>query len=234
MVSALSEAILMIIAQDLSKHFSEVRAVDQVSFKMPAGESLAIYGPSGSGKTTLLRLIAGLEKPDEGTVQIQGKLVSGQGVLVAPSERGVGFVFQSPALWPHMNVTKNILFGLKELPKQEAQERLGDLLERTKLQGLESRYPSQLSGGQARRVALARTLAPKPKILLMDEPLTNVDPDLKVNLLTLVKEVVSQESITMIYVTHDMEEAAQIAGEHLLEMTRGRLMEPTGSMGVQG
>jgi ABC-type sulfate/molybdate transport systems ATPase subunit len=224
----------MIVVQDLSKRFGEVCAVDQVSFKMSIGDSLAIYGPSGSGKTTLLRLIAGLEKPDEGTVQIHGELVSGQEVLVAPNERGVGFVFQSPALWPHMNVAKNILFGLKELPRQEAQERLDELLKRTELQGLESRYPSQLSGGQARRVALARTLAPKPKILLMDEPLTNIDQDLKANLLHLVKEVVSQESVTMIYVTHNMEDAVQIAGECLLEMKRGRLMEPTGSMGVQG
>jgi iron(III) transport system ATP-binding protein len=216
----------MITVQELVKDFGVVRAVDHVTLEMQVADPLAIYGPSGSGKTTFLRLIAGLDMPDEGTVRINGDLMSGEGILVAPHERGVGFVFQSPALWPHMTVAKNILFGLKGLPKQEAQERLGELLERTELQGLETRYPSQLSGGQARRVALARTLAPKPKILLMDEPLTNVDPALKASLLELVKEVVSQESITMIYVTHDMEEAAQIAGDRLIEMKMGQLMDP--------
>ncbi len=216
----------MIAVQELVKDFGVVRAIDHVTFELQEGDSTAIYGPSGSGKTTLLRLIAGLEKPDEGTVRINGDMMSGLGILVAPHKRGVGFVFQNPALWPHMTVAKNILFGLKGLPKQEAQQRLDELLERTELQGLEFRYPSQLSGGQARRVALARTLAPKPKILLMDEPLTNIDPTLKASLLNLVKEVVSKESVTMIYVTHDIDEAAQIAGDRLFEMKMGRLLDP--------
>ena len=221
----------MVQLTDVSKWYQMgevlVTALDRVTLDISNGEFIVVLGPSGSGKTTLLRLIAGLEMPDAGTIKINGDLMSGEGILVAPHERGVGFVFQSPALWPHMTVAQNILFGLKGHPKHESRGRLDEMLKRTELHGLESRYPSQLSGGQARRVALARTLAPKPKILLMDEPLTNVDPALKASLLKLMIEMVLQESITMIYVTHDMEEAAQIAGDRLLEMRMGRLLDLT-------
>jgi iron(III) transport system ATP-binding protein len=213
----------MISVKDLVKNFGPVRAVDQVSFELSAGESLVIYGPSGSGKTTLLRLIAGLEIPDAGKVILNGILMSGEGKLIAPSQRDIGFVFQVPALWPHMTVAQNIQFGLKKFPRHEAKDRLRKIIERSELQDLDQRYPSQLSGGEARRVSLARTLAPKPKILLMDEPLTNLDPDLKTNLLNLVLEMVAQENITMIYVTHDRQEADQIAGDSQLEMRVGKL-----------
>jgi iron(III) transport system ATP-binding protein len=213
----------MISVKDLVKAFGSVRAVDGVSFELSAGESLVIYGPSGSGKTTLLRLIAGLEIPDAGKVILDGILNSGEGEWVPPHQRNLGFVFQASALWPHMTVSQNIQFGLKKLPSHDAKASLNEILERTGLQGLNQRYPSQLSGGEARRVSLARTLAPKPKILLMDEPLTNLDPDLKTNLLNLVLEIVAQENITMIYVTHDSQEADQIAGDSQLEMRGGKL-----------
>ena len=217
----------MIVIQDLVKNFGEVCAVDHANLEVDAGNAIAIHGPSGSGKTTLLRLIAGLELPDAGKVMIHGNMVSGAGVFIPPHEREVGFVFQSPALWPHMTVVQNILFGLKGLPKVQSRERLQELLDRMQMRGLEGRYPSQLSGGQARRVALARTLAPKPKILLMDEPLTHVDSALKTDLLELVNEIVCLESITMVYVTHDLGEATQIAGDQLLEMRMGRLLSQT-------
>jgi ABC-type Fe3+/spermidine/putrescine transport system ATPase subunit len=213
----------MISVKDLVKEFGSVRAVYGVSFELSAGESLVIYGPSGSGKTTLLRLIAGLEIPDAGIVILNGIRMSGAGELVPPHQRNLGFVFQAPALWPHMTVAQNIQFGLKKLPSHDAKERLKEILKRTGLEGMDQRYPSQLSGGEARRVSLARTLAPKPKILLMDEPLTNLDPDLKTNLLNLVLEIVSKENITMIYVTHDRQEADQIAGDFKLEMRGGKI-----------
>jgi iron(III) transport system ATP-binding protein len=215
----------MISIRDLTKSFGEVKAVDHVSFEIQEGESLAIFGPSGSGKTTLLRLIAGLELPDEGEIHINGALMSRGGQAVPPHQRGIGFMFQTAALWPHMTIAENILFGLHNLPKDAALQRLDEILERVELQGLERRYPAQLSGGQSRRVALARTLAPKPKVLLMDEPLTNVDPDLKESLLRLLKETASVEGTTLLYVTHDNKEANEIAKGNLMEMVNGRIIE---------
>ncbi len=215
----------MISIRDLTKSFGEVKAVDHVSFEIQEGESLAIFGPSGSGKTTLLRLIAGLELPDEGEIYINGALMSRGGQAVPPHQRGIGFMFQTAALWPHMTIAENIFFGLHNLTKDAAFQRLDEILERVELQGLERRYPAQLSGGQSRRVALARTLAPKPKVLLMDEPLTNVDPDLKASLLRLVKETASVEGTTLLYVTHDNTEANEIAKGKLLEMVNGRIIE---------
>jgi len=215
----------MISIRDLTKSFGEVKAVDHVSFEIQEGESLAIFGPSGGGKTTLLRLIAGLELPDEGEIHINGALMSRVGQAVPPHQRGIGFMFQTSALWPHMSIAENILFGLHNFPKDAAHQRLDEILDLVELQGLERRYPAQLSGGQSRRVALARTLAPKPKVLLMDEPLTNVDPDLKESLLRLVKETASVEGTTLLYVTHDNKEANEIAKGNLLEMVNGRIIE---------
>jgi ABC-type Fe3+/spermidine/putrescine transport system ATPase subunit len=212
----------MIEVRYLSKSFGDVRALDQVSFSVSAGDSLVILGPSGSGKTTLLRLVAGLEIPDQGEIFIDGKLASEPGWVLSPYQRGIGFVFQTPALWPHMTVAKNILFGLNGMPQREASNRLDELLVQTGLAGLERRYPSQLSSGQARRVALARTLAPKPRGLLMDEPLTNVDPDLKGQLLAMIKKNIGQDGTCLLYVTHDADEAREIS-ERVLVLKDGCL-----------
>ena len=212
----------MIVVDQVTKSYGEVKAVDRVSFEIPATGSLIILGPSGSGKTTLLRLIAGLEIPDDGEIHINGALANKAGWALAPHERGLGFVFQTPALWPHMTVAQNILFGLYGIPKSEAHNRLYELLERTSLTGLERRYPHQISCGEARRVALARTLAPQPRCLLMDEPLTNVDLDLKEKLLAFIQETVRQTKACLVYVTHDADEAEQIS-EHLLLLRGGRL-----------
>lgn len=215
----------MIRVQDLAKKFGEVIAVDNISFEVKEGDSLVIVGPSGSGKTTLLRLLAGLDLPDAGEIFINGTLMSQSGRAVPPHQRGIGFMFQTGALWPHMTVAQNILFGLHKLSGSAAAERLTELLEQTDLQGLEKRYPAELSGGQIRRVSLARTLAPKPKILLLDEPLTNVDPDLKLSLLHLVKESIAKEKSTLLFVTHDHAEGSEIAEGNLMEMINGRLVD---------
>jgi iron(III) transport system ATP-binding protein len=206
----------------VSKTFGSVIAVNQVSLETPPESSLVILGPSGSGKTTLLRLIAGLEIPDAGEIYLDGALASRPGWVKEPHRRGLGFMFQSSSLWPHMTVAQNILFGLHDLPKLDARNRLYELLENMSLTAVERRYPHQISGGEARRVALARTLAPKPHGLLLDEPLTNIDPELKSKLLLFIKHVVIQTKACLVYVTHDVAEAQQISSR-VLTLTAGRL-----------
>jgi iron(III) transport system ATP-binding protein len=206
----------MILLKQISKHFDSVTVVDQVSLEAPADSSLVILGPSGSGKTTLLRMIAGLEIPDEGEIYLDGALASNSAWALAPHKRGLGFMFQSSALWPHMTVAQNIMFGLHAISRNEAGQRLQELLENMLLTGLERRYPHQISGGEARRVTLARTLAPKPRGLLLDEPLTNVDAELKSKLLLYIKQTVAQTKACLIYVTHDTTEAAQISSRVLI------------------
>ena len=212
----------MIEVKVLTKKFDHASAVDRVSFKIETPGITVIMGPSGCGKTTLLRLLAGLEMPDEGEVFLSDHLVSRRGWLVPPHLRNIGFVFQSPALWPHMTVRENILFGLANIDKKERKERLKDILKETDIEGLENRYPDEISGGQARRVALARSIVVKPRYLLMDEPLTNVNAELKDRLLYFIKEKVSQTTDYLLYVTHDAREAERIS-EHILVMDNGRL-----------
>ncbi len=196
---------------DATKRFGSTTAVDHVSFELEPGEKLAVLGASGCGKTTLLRLIAGFEAPDEGEVRVAGKLVSGGGALVPPEDRNVGMVFQEYALFPHLNVAENIAFGLKGTARDERRARLGEVLDLVKLTGLEERYPHELSGGQQQRVALARTLAPRPVTLLLDEPFSNVDADMRRELRREVKDILRQSRTTAIFVTHDREEAFTMA-----------------------
>jgi iron(III) transport system ATP-binding protein len=198
--------------EKISKSFGTHRAVDRVSLTIPDHALVALLGPSGSGKTTLLRLIAGLEIPDSGTIAMGGRLVSSHDCMVPPSERSIGFVFQSGALWPHMTVSENIRFTLSDLPSAEQQQRTRSLMERTDILRLGDRYPDQISGGEARRAALARALAPRPATLLFDEPLTNLDRPLRDDLLVLIQESVREAGSTMLYVTHDEYEAEKIAG----------------------
>jgi iron(III) transport system ATP-binding protein len=212
----------MIELENISKKFGSHCAVDRVSLNIPDRSQIVLLGPSGSGKTTLLRLIAGLEIPDSGTITLDNRLVSSPGFTVPPSERSIGFVFQSSALWPHLTVAENIRFALSDRPPGEQETRIRTLMERTGILPLAGRYPEQISGGEARRVALARALAPQPSTLLFDEPLTNLDCTLRNDLLQLILESVRDAGSRMVYVTHDEHEAERINGT-VLRFGKGTL-----------
>ncbi|MGD0175368.1 MAG: ABC transporter ATP-binding protein [Candidatus Bathyarchaeia archaeon] len=212
----------------VTKKFKDVKAVDDLSLEVAAGEFLVLLGPSGCGKTTLLRCVAGFERPDEGEIIIDDKkVVSTKGRLfVAPQMRDVGMVFQSYAIWPHMTVFENIAFPLhlRKKPKDEVQKLVGSMLELVDLVGLDRRYPSQLSGGQQQRVALARALVYQPKVLLLDEPLSNLDAKLREQMRLEVKRIQRKLGITTIYVTHDQSEAL-VVGDRLVVMHRGAILQ---------
>ena len=167
------------------------------------GEIVSILGLSGSGKSTVIRLIAGLEVPAVGTIEINGRLVAGPDTFVPPEKRKVGMVFQDYALFPHLSVYENIAFGLSHLSKEERSARVDSLLELINMNEYGSRYPYQLSGGQQQRVAVARALAPKPDLLLMDEPFSNIDCELKQKMRSEIREILKSESATCLFVTHD-------------------------------
>ena len=198
----------------LRKRFNEVQALDDVSFEFDHG-ILSFLGPSGCGKTTLLRSIAGLEVPDGGSISIADQVQTSieQGILIPPYAREIGFVFQNYALWPHMTVFKNVAFGLKlrKLPADEVRRKVLNALELVGLQGKEERYPSQLSGGQQQRVALARSLALEPRLILLDEPLSNLDAKLREEMRSELKKLIKKVGISALYVTHDQEEAFTIS-----------------------
>lgn len=196
----------------LFKQFKNVVAVDHIQIEVQEGEMLTLLGPSGCGKTTTLRCIAGLERPEGGDIVIDGKSMLADG-FVPPAKRGIGMVFQNYAVWPHMRVYKNIVYGLKldRVPKPKIKERARQVLEVVGLAGLEDRYPGQLSGGQQQRVALARALVRNPKVLLLDEPLSNLDAKLREKMRFEIKSLVRRMGITAVYVTHDQAEAMVIS-----------------------
>jgi sulfate/thiosulfate transport system ATP-binding protein len=207
-------------ARNVSKTFGDFAALDDVSINVESGSLTALLGPSGSGKSTLLRVIAGLETPDAGEVFISGK----EATAISPQKRGVGFVFQHYAPFTHMTVAQNIAFGLKirRRPKAEINERVEQLLELVQLQGLGKRYPSQLSGGQRQRMALARALAPKPEVLLLDEPFGALDARVRVELREWILRLHDEMHVTTIFVTHDQEEALELA-DSIVVMNKGRV-----------
>lgn len=215
----------MIELTGIRKMFGTVAAINRVSLQIPDHSRIAITGPSGSGKTTLLRIIAGLEVPDEGTVTMNGEIVNDPGIRVAPANRGIGFVFQTAALWPHMTAAENILFALQDVPEEGALKRLDELLERMSAGHLRDRYPDQISGGEARRISLARALAPRPSLLLFDEPLTNLDDDLREDLLVLIDENVRESGASMIFVTHNRSEASRVA-DTVMNYRNGDIIHP--------
>jgi len=204
------------------KRFGEVVAVDHVSIDVEHGELFTLLGPSGCGKTTTLRIIAGLEYPDEGRVYFDDTDVTN----LPPYKRNTGMVFQNYALWPHMTVFENVAYGLKirKLPKEEIRKRVMEVLRLVRLEGLENRYPTQLSGGQQQRVALARALVIEPKVLLLDEPLSNLDAKLRVEMRDEIKRIQRQLGITTIYVTHDQEEA-MVLSDRIAIMNNGKIMQ---------
>ena len=197
--------------KNLSKHFGKVVALDNVSLVIEPETFVTLLGPSGCGKTTLLRCVAGLEDPDGGEIYIGDKLVFSydKGITLPAGKRDMGLVFQNYALWPHMKVDKNITFALEiqKLGKEEMQKRVKDSLAEVKMEGYEDRYPREMSGGQQQRIALARMLAYRPKVFLMDEPLSNLDARLRMDMRAELKRLHHISGATTIYVTHDQVEA---------------------------
>ena len=212
----------MISILSLSKKFGSHAAIEDVFLEICDGETVVLQGPSGSGKTTLLRLIAGLEVPDDGEIFFDGKLASSPKGVLPPYQREVGIVFQRSALWPHMTVAKNILFCMDGKDPGENRRYLNWILQELELSELVHRYPSQLSGGEARRVALGRALARKAKYLLLDEPLTSLNPELKARLLQVILHAKQDDGAALLYITHDIEEARSIGGR-LVQLKMGRL-----------
>ena len=210
---------------NVTKRFGEFVALDDVSVTVRDGALMALLGPSGGGTSTLLRIIAGLETPDEGGVSI-----GGQDLTHAPARtRGVGFVFQHYAPFKHMTVYDNVAFGMnvRRAPKSEVKERVQELLGLVRLDGLAKRYPSQLSGGQLQRMALARALAPRPEVLLLDEPFGALDVQVRGELREWLRRLHEEIHVTTIFVTHDQEEAMDVAGQ-IVVMNGGRV-EQTGT-----
>ncbi len=211
--------------QGVSKRFAADRpaAVDGLSFTLERGHILALLGPSGCGKTTTLRLIAGFEALDEGQISIAGAVIaSAGGTGVPPEERGVGVVFQDYALFPHLSVEDNVGFGLRRRPRAERAIRVRQILDLVGLTDFARRFPHELSGGQQQRVAAARALAPAPALLLLDEPFSNLDADLRAQMRDEVEKILRATNTTAIFVTHDQEEAFTIADE-VGVLNRGRL-----------
>jgi iron(III) transport system ATP-binding protein len=199
--------------------------VDQVSLVVNAGESVVIVGPSGSGKTTLLRLVAGLETPDEGEVWLESRRVSApRQLVVPPHERRLGMVFQDLALWPHMTIRQHLEFVLKAagVSVSERAERARDSLTRARIEGMAARYPHQLSGGEQQRAALARAIVTRPRLLLLDEPLSNLDPELRSELRRELARIRRELALTVLHVTHDREEALELA-DRVVHMREGHL-----------
>jgi ABC-type Fe3+/spermidine/putrescine transport system ATPase subunit len=206
--------------RDVIKRFGATTAVDRVTFAVGAGETVSLLGPSGCGKTTTLRLISGFEDPDAGVIEIAGESMVGK----RPYERNVGLLFQHYALFPHMTVAENVAYGLKHRhwPKAEIADRVREMLRLVRLQGFEERRPGQMSGGQQQRVALARVLATRPKLVLLDEPLSALDAKLREELRLELKEILAAVGSTTIVVTHDQDEAMSLA-DRIIVMNRGRI-----------
>ncbi|HLR80861.1 MAG TPA: ABC transporter ATP-binding protein [Bacillota bacterium] len=203
---------------------SKDKVVHQFNLDIQQGEIIAILGESGSGKSTVLRLLSGLEVPCSGSIYMNGQIINDDHHFVLPEKRGIGMVFQDYALFPHMTVKENIQFGLKGYRRKEKNERVDEVLELVNMSSFKKRYPHELSGGQQQRIALARALAPKPSLLLLDEPFSNLDADLQVKIRNELKEIIKKTNTTSIFVTHDREDARAIA-DRILTMRNGAAYE---------
>jgi len=212
--------------KEISKSFGDVEVLKPFTETFKDGEFITLLGPSGCGKTTMLRLIAGFEKPTSGEILIGDKVVSGGKTFLPPEKRGIGMVFQSYAVWPHMNVFDNVAYPLKiaGVKKEEIKERVEKVLEIVHLSQYKDREPSELSGGQQQRVALGRALISRPKLLLLDEPLSNLDAKLREEMRFEIKEIQKRLGITVVYVTHDQEEALTMS-DTIVVMNDGKIQQ---------
>ncbi|MBA2275642.1 MAG: ABC transporter ATP-binding protein, partial [Chloroflexi bacterium] len=204
----------------VEKHFGRVTALDHFDLELRSGSMLALLGPSGCGKTTALRLIAGFERPDAGTIEVGGRRVASADASVPPERRRVGLVFQDFALFPHLSVRDNVAYGIRRDPDRDV--RVNELLELVGLRADERRMPHELSGGMQQRVAIARALAPRPDVMLLDEPFSNLDQALRTQLRAEVREILRDARQSAIFVTHDQGEALTIA-DQVAVMSRGRI-----------
>ncbi len=218
----------LLAVEDLHKRFNpgDPLVLGGVTFTLEDGEIFALVGPSGCGKTTALRIIAGFERPCAGVVRLRDRVIAGPGAHTPPEDRGVGFVFQDYALFPHLSVLENVMFGLHRLARRAARKRAEEVLAMVGLSHVTERFPPQLSGGQQQRVALARSIAPSPRLLLLDEPFSNLDAGLRQATRTEVRDLLKRSGMSAILVTHDQEEALTMAGR-LGVMNAGKL-EQTG------
>jgi ABC-type Fe3+/spermidine/putrescine transport system ATPase subunit len=215
---------------NIAKRFGAHQAVDGVSLDVAAGEAVVIIGPSGCGKTTLLRLIAGLETPDSGEIRLAGAPAAAGGRnMMAAHQRGIGFVFQDLALWPHLTVLRNLDFvlGSGSMPRADRTARALEILRLVQIERLSGRYPHQLSGGEQQRVALARALVGEPRVLLLDEPFSSLDPELREALRAELARLQRTLRVTTLYVTHDRDDAAAL-GDSIVEMRAGRVVSVSG------
>jgi iron(III) transport system ATP-binding protein len=212
--------------RNLSKRFGDAAAVDNLQLEIADGEFVALLGPSGCGKTTTLRLLAGFLQPSGGDICVNGEVISSAALIVPPERRNMSMIFQSYAVWPHMTVGQNVAYGLKfkKLARSDIESRLVRLLDVVHLLELKDRYPAELSGGQQQRVALARALVVEPSILLMDEPLSNLDANLREEMRFEIRRLHEEFKITTVYVTHDQAEAMATA-DRIALLNRGRLVQ---------
>jgi iron(III) transport system ATP-binding protein len=217
-----------IVLRSIEKRFGDFHAVRSLDLEVAEGELMTLLGPSGCGKTTTLRMIAGLETPTAGRIELAGRTINdtAAGIAVPPERRGIGMVFQSYAVWPHMTVARNIDYPLRirNMARDERERRLARTVALVQLEGQEQKYPHQLSGGQQQRVALARGLIMEPDVMLLDEPLSNLDAKLRRGMRREIREIQRSLGMTMLYVTHDREEAEEVS-DRMAIMMAGRLAQ---------
>ncbi|WP_431028726.1 ABC transporter ATP-binding protein [Lysinibacillus sp. LZ02] len=201
---------------------AKTETIQSFTIAIEKGEVISILGRSGSGKSTILRILAGLEYASSGSFHVQDEVIFDSKTFIQPEKRGIGMVFQDYALFPHMTVGKNILFGISHLPKGERRKRLKEALELVEMEDYENRYPYQLSGGQQQRIAIARALAPNPRLLLLDEPFSNLDTELQVKIRKELRDILKRAKITSIFVTHDEDDAHAIA-DRIVKLNHGKI-----------